>query len=51
MTDILVLAVIALIVGGATLYIYKAKKSGAKCGGCPHAKTCSSGGCGCGSNQ
>ena len=39
MTDILVLAVIALIVGGAALYIYKAKKSGAKCVGCPHAKT------------
>ena len=51
MTDILVLAVIALIVGGAALYNYKAKKSGAKCVGCPHAKTCSSGGCGCGSNQ
>ena len=49
MTDILVLAVIALIVGGATLYIYKAKKSGAKCVGCPHAKTCASArsGCGC----
>ena len=42
MTDILVLAVIALIVGGAALYIYKAKKSGVKCVGCPHAKTCSS---------
>ena len=47
MTDILVLAVIALIVGGAALYIYKAKKSGAKCVGCPYAKSCS-GGCGCG---
>ena len=47
MTDLIILAVIALIVGGATLYIYKAKKSGAKCVGCPHAKSCS-GGCGCG---
>ena len=47
MTDIVVLAVIALIVGGAGLYIYKAKKSGAKCVGCPHAKSCS-GGCSCG---
>ena len=46
MTDILVLAVIALMVGGAGLYIYKAKKRGAKCIGCPNSKSCS--GCGCG---
>ena len=29
--DILILAIIVLILGGAALYIYKAKKSGAKC--------------------
>ena len=46
MTDIILLAVIALIVGGAGVYIYKAKKRGAKCIGCPYAKSCS--GCGCG---
>ena len=46
MTDIVVLAVIALIVGGAGLYIYKAKKNGAKCIGCPNSGSCS--GCGCG---
>ena len=48
MTDFILLAVIALIVGGAALYIYK-KKSGAKCVGCPYAKQCGgacSGGCG-----
>ena len=51
MTDLVVLAVIALIVGGAGLYIYKAKKKGVKCIGCPDSKTCSghcSGCCGCG---
>ena len=46
MTDLVVLAVIALIVGGAGLYIYKAKRRGVKCIGCPNAKSCS--GCGCG---
>ena len=58
MTDIVILAVIALIVGGAGLYIYKAKKRGAKCIGCPSAKTCSGKGkppcngcsCNCGSH-
>ena len=50
--DYIVLAVILAIVGGAALYIYKAKKKGAKCIGCPDSKTCSgkcsSCACGCG---
>ena len=45
--DYIIILVIALIVGGAACYIYRAKKSGQKCVGCPHAKTCS-GGCSCG---
>lgn len=45
MVDILIVAVILAILGGAAFYIYKAKKSGAKCIGCPHAKTCG-GNCG-----
>ena len=45
MTDILILAVIALILGAIVLYIYKEKKRGTKCIGCPRAKTCG-GGCG-----
>lgn len=56
--DYVILAVIALIIGGAVFYIYKAKKSGKKCIGCPDAKTCSgkcsgcSGNCGgCGANS
>lgn len=48
MTDIILLAVIALILGGAGLYICKAKKRGQKCIGCPYAKTGGCGGsCGC----
>lgn len=42
--DYIIILVIALIVGGAACYIYRAKKSGQKCVGCPHSKTCS-GGC------
>ena len=41
MTDFIIIIIIALIVGGACLYIFKAKKSGVKCIGCPHAKSCS----------
>jgi len=47
MTDFLVVAVIALIVGGASMYIYKEKKNGAKCIGCPHAKSCGKNQCSC----
>ena len=44
--DIIAIAVIVLIVGGAIAYIIKAKRSGQKCIGCPDSKTCgSSGGC------
>ncbi|MBQ8432538.1 MAG: FeoB-associated Cys-rich membrane protein [Clostridia bacterium] len=50
--DFIVMAVIAVIVGGAVAYIIKAKKSGKKCIGCPDSgscgsqKNCSDGGCG-----
>jgi len=55
--DYVIIAVIALILGCAVFYIYKAKKSGKKCIGCPDGATCSgkcsgcSGNCGgCGTN-
>ena len=56
LVDIVLILVIAAIVGGAALYIRKAKKSGKKCIGCPHSGTCGScsgncsgcsGSCGC----
>ena len=49
--DWIALAVLILAVGGAILYIVKAKKSGQKCIGCPHSGTCgksTQGGCSCG---
>ena len=50
--DFIVIAIVAAIVGGAAFYIYKAKKSGKKCIGCPNANTCAGNcagcaGCGC----
>ena len=45
--DFVILAVIAAIVGGAALYIYKAKKSGKKCIGCPNSGSCSGSCAGC----
>ena len=47
LTDIIAIAVIGLIIGGATGYIIKAKKSGKKFIGCPHSSTCSQGKCSC----
>ncbi|MBQ2934823.1 MAG: FeoB-associated Cys-rich membrane protein [Lachnospiraceae bacterium] len=40
MADMMVIAVVILIVGAATVYIIKAKKRGVKCIGCPMAGEC-----------
>ena len=50
MTDIGILIVVGLIVGLAGGYIYKAKKSGKKCIGCPDSGACNRKctGCSCG---
>lgn len=47
--NIIIIAVVALIVGGASFYIYRAKKKGQKCIGCPAADSCSK--CNCGSKK
>lgn len=52
MMDLIVIAVVALIAGAAARYIYKEKKRGTVCIGCPNAGTCSrhsggTGSCGC----
>lgn len=53
--DYVIIAIVALIVGGAALYICKAKKSGRKCIGCPDSGSCSgkcgSCSCGCGTSK
>lgn len=45
MTDIIIIAVLVVIIGLAALYVYKAKKSGKRCIGCPDGSSCS-GNCG-----
>ncbi len=42
--DVIIIAILVLIVAGVSLYIYREKKRGSKCIGCPHSKNCS-GGC------
>ncbi len=48
--DYILIAVLAAILGGAAIYIYRAKKSGKKCIGCPDSGSCSGNcsGCSCG---
>ena len=47
MTDIIIILVLAAIVAGAGFYVYKAKKSGKKCVGCPDSGACGSSGSTC----
>lgn len=47
--DLIVLLLVALIIGGAIVYIRNEKKRGVTCIGCPHAAECAKkkqGGCG-----
>lgn len=52
MADLIIGIVLLVVVGAAIRYIVKAKKSGAKCIGCPADGACShksgSAGCSCG---
>ena len=41
MVDVLIILVIAGILGLAVGYLYRAKKRGVQCVGCPDAKSCS----------
>lgn len=55
--DYVIIAVVAAVIGGAVLYIRKAKKSGKKCIGCPSSGSSCSGhcagctGCSCGKEK
>ena len=56
MTDIIIIGILLIVVGGAIFYIVQAKKKGAKCIGCPAAGNCPSRAgskkpCGCGSQN
>lgn len=51
MEDIIIIVILAAIVGLAGWYVYKAKKSGKKCIGCPEGCSCikkDKNGCCCG---
>ena len=39
---VIVILLLALILGGATAYLIRAKKKGQKCVGCPHSGKCGS---------
>ena len=45
--DLLVIGILAAILGGAGYAIYRSKKAGRKCIGCPCSGSCG-GGCSCG---
>lgn len=47
---IITIAIIVLIVGAAGFYVYRQKKKGVKCIGCPDSKTCSGNCSGCSGN-
>ena len=49
MTNIILCLIIISALGGAGVYIYRAKKNGAACIGCPHSKEC--GKCRCGESK
>lgn len=40
MDNIIIIALILLITGGASVYLIKAKKRGVKCIGCPDSENC-----------
>lgn len=48
--DYIIIAVVVLILGFSAWFIWKSKKSGKKCIGCPNGGSCSGncGGCSCG---
>ncbi len=40
MIDLILIVILLCIVGGIVLYLYKAKKRGETCIGCPYARQC-----------
>ena len=47
METIIIAVILAAIIGLAVFYVYKAKKSGKKCIGCPDSGKCNGSCCGC----
>ena len=40
MTDMIIIGILLIVIGGAVFYIVRAKKNGAKCIGCPAGASC-----------
>lgn len=40
MADIVIVVLLLIIIGGIVLYLWREKKRGVKCIGCPYAKQC-----------
>jgi len=58
MIDLIVILILTAVIGGAGRYVYKEKKKGTKCIGCPMSGSCGScssqgmqGGCSCGRSE
>ena len=51
MENYIIIAIIVLIIGGILFYLFRSKKRGDTCVGCPYAKQCGSKGCGCNSQK
>lgn len=47
MTDIMIILILLVILASAGGYVYKAKKNGKKCIGCPASESCSGNCSGC----
>ena len=43
--NLIAILILVIIIASSTVYLYKAKKRGQKCVGCPYSKTCSSNCC------
>lgn len=48
MINVIIVMILVAAVGTASYYIYKEKKKGRRCIGCPNSGRCSSAGSGCG---
>ncbi len=51
MDTIIIALILITVIGLAAFYVYKAKKSGKKCIGCPDSGKCGGGCCGCGKTE
>ncbi len=45
MENIIIIAILVVIIGGAVGYIIRSKRKGKKCIGCPYADSCSKKNC------